>query len=382
MTAAPERRIQIALPSTGEEEIAEVSEVLRSGWLTQGPKVAAFERAFAARHAVEHALATTSCTTALHLGLLAMGVGPGDEVLVPAFTWVATANAVLYCGGVPVLVDVDPTTYNIDPADAKRRATPRTKAVIAVHLFGLCADIDALTEALPGVGILEDAACAAGAAYRGRPAGTLGIAAAFSFHPRKSITTGEGGMLTSRDDEIAKQAEILRSHGASVSEEMRHLGPRPYLLPDFEVLGYNYRMTDLQAAVGLAQLRKLDGFIEERQRWADFYTTALADVAWLRTPRAPQGDRHAWQAYVCYVDPDKAPLARNAIMERLQARGIATRPGTHAVHMLGLYRDRYGLAPDDYPGARDCDRQTLAIPLHNRMSEADYHYVVDCLRTI
>ena len=382
MTVAPERRIQIALPSTGDEEIAEVSEVLRSGWLTQGPKVAAFERAFAARHEVGHALATTSCTTALHLGLLAMGVGPGDEVLVPAFTWVATANAVLYCGATPVLVDVDRETNNIDPADARRRVTPRTKAVIPVHLFGLCADMDALAEALPGIGMLEDAACAAGAAYRGRPAGTLGSAAAFSFHPRKSITTGEGGMLTTRDADLAQRAEILRNHGASVSEEMRHLGPRPYLLPDFEVLGYNYRMTDLQAAVGLAQLRKLDAFIEERQRWADFYSTALADVPWLRTPRVQQGDRHAWQAYVCYVDPDMAPMPRNMIMERLQARGIATRPGTHAVHMLGFYRDRFGLAPDDYPGARDCDRQTLAIPLHNRMSEADYRYVVDCLRTI
>lgn len=382
MTAAPERRIQIALPSTGDEEIAEVSEVLRSGWLTQGPKVAAFERAFAARHEVGHALATTSCTTALHLGLLAMGVGPGDEVLVPAFTWVATANAVLYCGATPVLVDVDPDTNNIDPADAKRRVTPRTKAAIPVHLFGLCADMDALAEALPGIPMLEDAACAAGAAYRGRPAGALGAAAAFSFHPRKSITTGEGGMLTTRDADLAQRAEILRNHGASVSEEMRHLGPRPYLLPDFEVLGYNYRMTDLQAAVGLAQLRKLDAFIEERQRWADFYTAALADVPWLRTPRVQQGDRHAWQAYVCRVDPATAPMPRNAIMERLQARGVATRPGTHAVHMLGFYRDRFGLTADDYPGARDCDRQTLAIPLHNRMSEADYRYVVDCLRTI
>ncbi|MDS4016037.1 MAG: DegT/DnrJ/EryC1/StrS family aminotransferase [Candidatus Accumulibacter sp.] len=378
------RSIAISLPCTGDDEWQATREPLTTGWLTQGPKVAAFEKAFAERHGVSHALATTSCTTGLHLILVAMGIGPGDEVIVPAFTWVATANVVVYCGATPVFADVDRATCNIDPADVARRITPRTKAVIAVHLFGLCADMDALRAVLPPeVPIIEDAACAAGAAYKGVPAGALGLAAAFSFHPRKSITTGEGGMVTTNDDALADVANMLRNHGASISEEQRHKGPRPYLLPEFNLLGYNYRMTDLQGAVGLVQLQKLDRFIAEREQWAAFYRDALAGLGWLCMPQLPaEGGRHAWQAFVTYVDPETAPLPRNEIMARLQERGISTRPGTHAVHLLGYYRERYGIRPDDYPGARDCDANTMAIPLHNRMSKEDYEYVVRCLREI
>jgi perosamine synthetase len=369
--------IPIALPSIGEEEVEAARAVLLSGWLTQGPRVAAFERAFADRHAVRRALAVTSCTTGLHLILAALGIGPGDEVIVPAFTWVSTANVVLYCGATPVFADVDRTSFNIDVADCARRVTPRTKAVIAVHLFGLCADIAGLRAALPGhVPIIEDAACAAGAACAGRPAGGLGLAAAFSFHPRKSITTGEGGMVTTDDEALADRMDALRNHGASVSEEQRHRGPRPYLLPEFNLLGFNYRMTDLQGAVGLAQLAKLDRFIEERRARAAWYRDRLGHLNWLSLPEEPEGGRHAWQAYVTYVDPERAPLPRNAIMERLQQLGIATRPGTHAVHMLGHYRNRFGFVPEDRPGARDCDANTMAIPLHNRMSEDDYGRVV------
>ena len=378
-----ERKIEIASPVTGTEEWAALKEPLESGWLTQGPKVSAFEKAFAERHGVAHALATTSCTTALHLALATLGVGPGDEVIVPAFTWVATANVVLYCGATPVFADVDPTTFNIDVEDVTRRVTPRTRAVVPVHLFGLCADMDALRAVLPeGVKIVEDAACAAGAAYKGAPAGGLGDLACFSFHPRKAITTGEGGMLTTKDPNLAAQAEVLRNHGASVSEEVRHHGPRPYLLPDFNLLGFNYRMTDLQGAVGLVQLGKLDRFIEERRVAAQRYREALAPLNWLRCPEEPADGRHAWQSFVTYVDPEGAPMPRNEIMERLQIHGIATRPGTHAVHMLGYYREHFGLEADDYPGARDCDRNTMAIPLHNRMSEEDYAYVIDGLRRL
>jgi dTDP-4-amino-4,6-dideoxygalactose transaminase len=376
------RRIAISLPATGDDEWQAAREPLMSGWLTQGPQVAAFERAFAERHRAAHALATTSCTTALHLILAAMEIGPGDEVIVPAFTWVATANVVLYCGATPVFVDVDPATYNLDPAQVAAKVTPRTRAIIAVHLFGLCADVDAIAAAAPGIPIVEDAACAAGAASLGRPAGTLGLAAAFSFHPRKSITTGEGGMVTTQDAALAARMDSLRNHGASVAEEQRHHGPRPYLLPDFNLLGFNYRMTDLQGAVGLAQLAKLDRFVAERAERAAGYAQALADVAWLRTPVVPEGQEHAWQAYVCWVDESRSPGTRNEIMEALQERGISTRPGTHAVHMLGYYRDRFGLCPDDFPGARDCDRLTMAIPLHNRMSAEDYAYVADALRSL
>jgi perosamine synthetase len=382
-SSIPRRNVPIALPATGDDEWRAVREPLASGWLTQGPRVAAFERAFAERHRVRHALATTSCTTALHLALAALGIGPGDEVIVPSFTWVATANAVVYCGATPVLCDVDPATNNISPRSVAEKLTVRTKAVIPVHLFGLCADMEALRAVLPPqVKIVEDAACAAGAAYRGTPAGGLGDVACFSFHPRKSITTGEGGMLTTNDAALAERANVLRNHGASISEERRHLRGIPYLLADFDELGFNYRMTDIQAAIGQVQLAKLDAFVAERERWARFYREALSDIEWLRHPLAPNEGQHAWQAYVTYVDPQSAPAPRNEIMLRLQAMGVATRPGTHAVHMLGFYRERYGYRADDLPGSRDCERNTMAIPLHNRMSEDDYAYVVDCIRAV
>lgn len=377
------RSIAISLPLTGDEEWQATREPLLSGWLTQGPKVAAFEQAFAIRHSVSHALATTSCTTGLHLILSAMGIGPGDEVIVPAFTWVATANVVLYCGATPVFADVDRRTNNIDPVDLAKRITPKTKAVIAVHLFGLCADMDALRAVIPEqIPIIEDAACAAGGSYKGRPAGSIGLASAFSFHPRKSITTGEGGMVTTNDPELADLANMLRNHGASISEEQRHKGPRPYLLPEFNLLGYNYRMTDLQGAVGLVQLGKLDQFITERAQWAAFYTSELGGIEWLVTPMKPTDGQHAWQAYVVYIDPETAPMPRNEMMERLQQAGISTRPGTHAVHMLGYFAERYGLQPGDYPAARDCNDNTMAIPLHNRMTADDYAYVVAALRQL
>jgi perosamine synthetase len=353
-----------------------------SGWLTQGPKVAQFERAFAERHGVKHAAASTSGTTALHLALAALGIGPGDEVILPAFTWVATANAVLYCGATPVLADVDPRSFNIDPSALASRLTERTRALVAVHLFGLCADIQAIAAAAPDIPIIEDAACAAGAAYKTRPAGTLGIAAAFSFHPRKSITTGEGGMVTTNDDELASRVVMLRNHGSSPSQEQLLHGPKPHLLGEFNLLGFNYRMTDIQGAVGLVQLRKLDRLIDERARWAAYYSRELAGLPWLATPIVPEGYRHGWQSYVCRIDEARAPMPRNRIMERLQLRGISTRPGTHAVHLLGYYRERFGYGPEDYPMARDCDRLSMALPLHNRMSEADYAYVVAALRAL
>lgn len=377
------RNIPISLPSTGEEEWLAVKEPIMNGWLTQGPKVAEFEKRFAEMHGVKYAIATTSCTTGLHLALAALGIGLGDEVIVPAFTWVATANVVLYCGATPVFVDIDPLTFNMDVEQMAAKVTARTKVVVPVHLFGLCADIDAMRAAVPEqVKIVEDAACAAGAVYKGRYAGSLGDVGVFSFHPRKSITTGEGGMVTTNDDALAERMNMLRNHGASISEEQRHRGPHPYLLPDFNLLGFNYRMTDLQGAVGLAQLGKLETFIAERAEWAAWYREQLADVEWLRLPEEPQGGRHAWQAFVTWVDPEKAPMPRNEIMDILQQKGIATRPGTHAVHMLGLYRERFGLQPGNFPAARECDANTMAIPLHNRMTGEDYYYVVEALHAI
>lgn len=379
----PEKRsIQIAQPATGEEELEALRGPVMSGWLTQGPMVAAFEKAFAERHCTKNAIAVTSCTTALHLILHSLGIGPGDEVVVPAFTWVSTANVVVHCGATPVFADVDKHTFNISPAGVAGTITRRTKAVIPVHLFGLCADIDAVAEAAQGIPIVEDAACAAGSAVGGRPAGGLGVAAGFSFHPRKSITTGEGGMITTNDSELAEKMNILRNHGASISEEQRHNGPKPWRLPDFNLPGFNYRMSDLQGAVGLAQLEKLDTFIAEREKRAAFYSDELSGVEWLKTPSAPGGFRHSFQSYVCMVDEQKAGMSRDKIMEKLLADGISTRPGTHAVHMLGYYRNKLGVNPADFPVARDSELYSLALPLHNRMSADDFAYVADRIKSI
>ncbi len=379
-----QRTIPISLPSTGEEEYQALREPLESGWLTQGPKVAEFEKAFAERHEVEHALATTSCTTGMHLALAGLGIGPGDEVIVPAFTWVATANVVLYCGATPVFADVDRRTFNLDPRQVAAKLTERTRAVIPVHLFGRCADVDAIRSVLPdGVWVVEDAACAAGASYKGRPAGGLGDAAAFSFHPRKSITTGEGGMVTTNDPELAETMTQLRNHGASVSEEQRHQGPKPYLLPEFNLLGFNYRMTDLQGAIGMVQLGKLDPFVAERAEWARWYREKLRNLEWLHCPEEPaEGGSHAWQAFVTYVDPEKAPMNRNEIMEYMQEKGISTRPGTHAIPSLKYHRERFHLKEESFPGAVDCEKNSLALPLHNRMDERDYIHIIKTLKQL
>lgn len=377
-----DRKVFISQPVLGEEEWESLKEPLYSGWVTQGPKVNEFQRAFAERHKVNHALACTSATTALHLALLALKIGQGDEVLVPAFTWIATANVVLYCNAKPVFVDIDLATFNMDPASVAEKVNENTKCIIAVHLFGLCADIDAIKDAAPGIPIVEDAACAAGASYKGTPAGGLGDMGCFSFHPRKSITTGEGGMVTTNDEELALMADMLRNHGASVSEEQRHHGPKPYILPDFNLLGFNYRMTDLQGAVGIVQLSKLDMFIDEREQWAQFYNEQLRDLAWLKTPEPPDDYKHGWQSYILLINEDTAPMSRNGIMEKLQENGVSTRPGTHAVHMLTYYAREYGYRPQDMPNSKIANDCTIAIPLHNKMSSSDYEYVADLIKSL
>jgi dTDP-4-amino-4,6-dideoxygalactose transaminase len=376
------RNIPISLPSMGQEEWEALKDPIFSGWITQGPKVKEMEDLFASRHKVKHALAVSNCTTALHLALVALGIGEGDEVLVPAFTWVSTANAVMYCNATPVFVDVDPITFNIDINSIAAKITDKTKAIIPVHLFGLCADVDAIKQIAPKLKIVEDGACAAGAALNGKPAGSLGDIGCFSFHPRKSVTTGEGGMLTTNDDLLAEKLNMLRNHGASISEEQRHKGPKPYILPEFDAVGYNYRMTDLQGALGVVQLNKLDQFIDERQLWANYYQKELSNISWLRTPQYPANFKHGWQSYVLFVDESKSPIKRNDLMEYLQQKGISTRPGTHAVHMLGFYKNTFNIQPMDYPGAYAANEFSMSIPLHNKMTKEDYEYVVHCLKGI
>lgn len=375
------RTIQISTPCIGEEELTAVSEPLLSGWMTQGPKVAAFEEQFKKMHHSSHALACTSATTALHLILTSMGIGPGDEVIVPSFTWIATANVVEYCGATPVFVDIDIATYNIDPEAVAAAITERTKAVIAVHLFGLCAEMDKLREVCGDIPIVEDAACAAGSELNGKKAGSLGVAAAFSFHPRKIITTGEGGMITTSNTNIADKISCLRSHGASISEEQRHHGSQPYILPDFKTLGFNYRMTDIQAAVGCVQLSKLDKFINERAELANIYQQELSSVDWLQTPHIPNHHKPNWQAFICLFN-DKPNTQRNEVMKTLFEKGISTRPGTHAIHTLDYYKNKYKIEPEDFPKSLLAAKNSMALPLHNKMDESDLEYIIKTIKEI
>jgi len=376
------RIIPISLPVTGNEEWQALKEPLETGWLTAGPKVRAFEAAFAERHQVKYAVAVTSATTALHLALIALDIKAGDEVIVPAFTWVSTANVVLYQGAEVVFCDIDPNTFNLDPKKLKDKITSKTKAIMVVHLFGLCAPMDEIKTIAGDIPLIEDGACAAGSAYKGVPAGGLGLMGCFSFHPRKSITTGEGGMITTNDDTLGEKLQILRNHGASISEEQRHHGAKPYILPDFNVLGYNYRMTDLQGAIGVVQLKKLDQFIDERAQWATYYKKELASISWLSLPNFSDDYKHGWQSFVLLINEEKAPCSRNEIMERLQEAGISTRPGTHAVHMLGFYKAKYSIQSQDYPGAQIANDKSISIPLHNRMVKEDFEYIVHSIKNI
>ena len=373
------RNIQIAKPSLDKKEWLSIKDSILSGWLTQGPKVKEFEKKFASRHNVEYAIAVSSCTTGLHLSLLALDIGPGDEVLVPAFTWVATANVVTYCGAKPIFVDIEKDTFNININSLRKAISKNTKAIIVVHLFGLCVNVKKIRNLIPkDIKIIEDAACAIGSSHQGESAGSLGDVASFSFHPRKTITTGEGGMVTTNNKKLAILINQLRNHGAKVSEEERHNGPKPYILPDFNLIGYNFRMTDLQGSIGLVQMEKLDKFLFERNKLANYYNEKLKKYEWMNTPHSSSNSTHGWQSYVVYIEPKKAPQSRNVIMDKLHLNGVSTRPGTHAVHMLNIYKKNYNIKPSDYPIARNCEENTLALPLHNEMDEQDIDYIV-CL---
>lgn len=383
--------IHIAEPMVGEEEWKEIWGPISAGWLTQGPKVKEFEEKFANKHKVKFAIAVTSCTTALHLALRALNVGQGDYVVVPSFTWIATANAVEYCGATPIFCDSDLNTYNIDVEKLemllKKMQTggKHIKAILPVHLFGLVADMDPICQLAKQHGeiaVVEDAACAAGAKYHGRFAGGLGNIGCFSFHPRKIITTGEGGICTTNDEQLRAKMNILRSHGAVLSEEQRHHSDHPYLMPDFDELGYNYRMSDLQGAMGIVQLDKLDQLIVERRKWANFYDEALSDLSWIIPPTVPTECFHSYQAYVCRINTKIAHKSRTQIMQELHEAGIGSRSGTHAVHELGYYARKYQLKKNDFPVAAELYANTIALPLHNRMTPDDYGRVVDTLKRI
>lgn len=385
-------KIPITKPYFGAEERAAVLEPLDTGWVVQGPKVAEFERLFAGYAKVPHALATISCTTALHLALVALGVGPDDEVIIPAFTFVATANVIEHQRARPVFADIDLRTFNIDVSQVESRITDRTKVIVPVSLFGLSADMEPIIELARqhNLYVVEDAACAVGAWYHGHHAGTLADIGCVSFHPRKAITTGEGGMVLTNNEELAEKIRSLRNHGATKSDLQRHRSKRGFLMPEYNMAGYNYRMTDLQGAVGVAQMGKLRYILERRTSLARRYDQALKGFDWLETPYIPEGYSHGYQSYVCLFRPEEPAMnnveelheRRNALMERLEDRGIATRQGTQAVHVLGYYRRKYGLQPSDFPNTYLADRLSLTLPLYAQMTDAEQDWVCQSLRAV
>jgi dTDP-4-amino-4,6-dideoxygalactose transaminase len=377
--------IPITKPFFDERETEAVTEVLSSGWIVQGPKVREFEKLFEDFQGCIHAVATTSATTALHLALVALDIGKDDEVIVPAFTHPATANVAMYVGAKPVFVDITLRDFNIDPLEIERKVANKTKAVIPVHLFGLPADMNPIMNVASNfkLRVIEDAACAHGATYNGRKVGAIGDCGAFSFHPRKPITTGEGGMLTTDNDEVASRARILRSHGESISDEMRHRADE-IIYPDFVALGFNYRMTDMQAAIGVEQMKKLPYIVEEKRRLAFRYNEMLSDLAreeYLTLPLPIDGFVHAYQSYVILLN-EKVNITRDALSNELQKQGIATRKGTYHVPGTRFYREVFGFKKGDFPNSETADKRSLAFPLYAGMEDGDISFVVENLRDL
>ena len=372
--------MKLTSPVFDEAEIDGLRACLASGWVTQGPLTERFERLVAERHQLRYALATTSCTAALHLSMMALEIGPGDEVLVPALTWVTTAHSIEYVGARPVFVDVAIDTYNIDPSLIETAITPRTRAVIAVHLFGLAAPMGEILDIARrhGLAVIEDAACAIGTTYRGRAVGALGDIGGFSFHPRKVVTTGEGGMVTTNRDDLMQRVRSLRNHGSTGLPTVDEEPHGPWTMATFNGLGFNLRFSDIQAAVGIAQMGKLDALLEERRARAERYSSLLASIQQLALPDGGDSDGHTYQSYVVrLIGADRGQ--RNEVMRRLAERDIETRPGTHAVHRLGFYAKRYGYRPQDFPNAALCEDTTITLPLCPGMSDADQHQVVETL---
>jgi len=356
--------IRLAIPEIGETEVDAVAGVLRTGFLVQGEHVRIFEERMADFVGARHAVAVSSGTAALHLALLALGVGPGDEVVVPGFTHPATANVVELVGARAILVDVDLRTFNIDPAAVVEAIGPRTKAIVPVHLFGQPAEMGSLLRlaADHGLSVIEDAACALGSAYRGQRCGTFGTVAAFSFHPRKVITTGEGGILTTNDDGMAAHLRRLRNHGQEIDRGRGR----------FLEAGLNYRLTDFQAALGTAQMARLPQILAVRAGLAEAYARALASIPGVTLPTVLEEGVHSWQSYVVLIGP---PADRNDTQRRLGQEGIETTLGTYA-----LAAQPHWSGHPDLPMSRVAQERSLALPLHSRMSTADVSAVARALR--
>lgn len=372
-------KIPLAKPELGDAEIALVTETIRSGWITQGPRVLEFEQEFAVYVGATHAVAASSCTTALHLGLLVLGVGAGDEVIVTPHSFIASANAIRYCGARPVFVDIDPRTLNMNPALVAAAITPRTKAIMVVHQVGRPADLEALSAVAKshGVPLLEDAACATGSEYRGRKIGHNHYSAlvCFSFHPRKVLSTGDGGMLTTDNIEFAKRLRRLRQHGMSVNDLQRHQSAT-IVTEEYLELGFNYRLTDLQAAMGLAQLRRLPQLLARRREIAASYDRELASVSQLELFAEPADARWNQQTYLVRLR-DATAAQRDQVMQRLLDGGIATRRGIMSIHREPGYAE---FGAQSFPESERASEQCICLPLYTQMTGAEQDYVVQHLR--
>jgi perosamine synthetase len=377
-TVAASKHIPVARPSFGEEEERALVAALRSGWVSQGPRVAEFERNFAEYVGASDAVAVSSCTTALHLALLTAGVNPGDEVLCPSLSFIATANAIVYAGARPVFVDIDEATYNMAPAAIESAITPRSKAILVVHQIGLPAALDEIVEIATrhGLVVIEDAACAIGSEYKysriGRPHALM---ACFSFHPRKILTTGEGGMITTADPHLAARLRRLRQHGMTVSDLVRHSADT-VVSESYDEVGFNYRMTDLQAAIGLVQLERLEGMLARRKNLALRYSSRLSAISWLTLPDEPPDCRHNFQSYMVRLGSD-APVTRDWLMQELLNHGISSRRGIMAIHRERPYRNKEWDARLEITN-RVTDT-SLILPLFHEMTDEEQDYVVATL---
>jgi perosamine synthetase len=380
-TTTVKRTIPIARPFVGKEEEEAVVQSLRSGWLSQGPRVAEFERQFAHYVGASHAIAVSSCTTALHLAFLGAKLGPGDEVLCPSLSFIATANSVRYVGATPIFVDIDPLTFNIDPAKIEAAITPRTKAILAVHQIGLPAAMDEINEIARrrNLLVIEDAACAIGSMYKGQRIGAPhSLMACFSFHPRKILTTGEGGMITTSDEKLATRIRQLRQHAMNTSDLARHQSQK-VVLESYDEVGYNFRMTDMQASVGLVQLGRVEGFIARRREFAARYTRALEDLGWLIPPSEPAGCKHNFQSYMARLTKN-APVSRDELMQQLLDRGISTRRGIMASHREAPYRDPRW--EKELPETNLATNECIILPLFHQLTEEEQSFVIESLSEI